>query len=190
MQELIPYLEQHFRMIRAPGARFLTGGSTGGWEALALQVYHPDFFGGTWVLYPDPVDFRSYELVNIYSDTNAFTYQVADWMQAEVPAEMEVTGQPRITVRMESQFEAVLGSHARSGEQFAIWEATYGPADQTAIPPSCGISVRDTSAPTWQRTSGTMATTCATTCNATGRPWAQSSAASCTCSSATTTPSI
>jgi len=27
-------------------ARFLTGGSTGGWEALALQAYHPDFFNG------------------------------------------------------------------------------------------------------------------------------------------------
>src|SRR5204862_152050 len=54
LQELIPYLEEHFRMIREPWARGLTGGSTGGWEALALQVYHPDFFGGTWVLYPDP----------------------------------------------------------------------------------------------------------------------------------------
>ena len=127
MLELIPYLERNFRMIRTPEARFLTGGSTGGWEALALQVYHPDFFAGTWVLYPDPIDFRSYELVNIYSDTNAFVYPVADWMQAEVPAEVEVTGQPRITVRQESQFEAVLGSRARSGEQFAIWEATYGP---------------------------------------------------------------
>ena len=125
--ELIPYLERHFRMIAEPWARFLTGGSTGGWEALALQLYHPDFFAGTWVLYPDPIDFRSYELVNIYSDTNAFVYPVAEWMQSEVPAEVEVTGQPRITVRQESQFEAVLGSHARSGEQFAIWEATYGP---------------------------------------------------------------
>jgi hypothetical protein len=127
MLELIPYLERHFRMVAEPWARFLTGGSTGGWEALALQVYHPDFFAATWVLYPDPIDFRSYELVNIYSDTNAFVYPVAEWMRSEVPAEVEVTGQPRITVRQESQFEAVLGSHARSGEQFAIWEATYGP---------------------------------------------------------------
>jgi len=112
----------------------LTGGSTGGWEALALQVYHPDFFGGTWVLYPDPVDFRNYELVNAYEDTNAFVYPVAKWMTAEVPAEVEVTGQPRITVRMESQFEAVLGSHDRSGEQFAIWEATYGPTGPDGYP--------------------------------------------------------
>jgi hypothetical protein len=134
LTELIPYLEAHFRMIRAPWARLLTGGSTGGWEALALQVYHPDFFGGTWVLYPDPVDFRSYELVNAYADSNAFVWPVSEWMTYDVPAEQEVTGQPRITVRQESQYEAVLGSHARSGEQFAIWEATYGPVGPDGYP--------------------------------------------------------
>ncbi|HEX5437238.1 MAG TPA: alpha/beta hydrolase-fold protein, partial [Gemmatimonadaceae bacterium] len=56
LTELIPYLETHFRIIRLPYARVLTGGSTGGWESLALQIYHPEFFGGTWSLYPDPVD--------------------------------------------------------------------------------------------------------------------------------------
>jgi hypothetical protein len=45
MNELIPYVESHFRVIRKPYARVLTGGSTGGWESLALQVYHPEFFG-------------------------------------------------------------------------------------------------------------------------------------------------
>src|SRR2546421_5057456 len=119
---------------REPWARGLTGGSTGGWEALALQVYHPDFFGGTWVLYPDPVDFRNYEIPDIYSDTNAFVHQVAEWMTADVPAEQEVTGQPRISIRQESQFEAVLGSRARSGEQFAIWEATYRPVASDGYP--------------------------------------------------------
>ena len=47
MTELIPYVEEHFRIIRQPYARLLTGGSTGGWESLALQAYHPEFFGGT-----------------------------------------------------------------------------------------------------------------------------------------------
>jgi hypothetical protein len=134
LTELVPYLETHFRMIRAPWARTLTGGSTGGWEALALELYHPDFFGGTWVLYPDPVDFRNYEIPDVYSDTNAFVHPVAEWMSYDVPAEVEVNGQVRISVRMESQFEAVLGSHARSGEQFAIWEATYGPVGRDGYP--------------------------------------------------------
>src|ERR1035437_10283028 len=72
MQELIPDLERRFRIIQKPYARVLTGGSTGGWESLALQVFHPEFFGGTWTFFPDPIDFRRYQLVDIYSDTNAF----------------------------------------------------------------------------------------------------------------------
>ncbi len=72
MQELIPYVETHFRIIREPWARVLTGGSTGGWESLALQVFHPDFFGGTWTMFPDPIDFTRWQLVNIYQDDSAF----------------------------------------------------------------------------------------------------------------------
>jgi hypothetical protein len=44
------------------------------WGALAMQLYHPDFFGGTWSFYPDPVDFRRYYGgVDLYKDDNAFT---------------------------------------------------------------------------------------------------------------------
>ncbi len=57
MQELIPEIEKRFRAIRQPWARLLDGGSTGGWESLALQVFHPDFFGGTWSYCPDSMDF-------------------------------------------------------------------------------------------------------------------------------------
>ena len=60
VKEMIPYLEAHFRMIAKPYARVLTGGSTGGWESLGVQVFYPDFFGGTWTLYPDSIDFRRY----------------------------------------------------------------------------------------------------------------------------------
>ena len=42
--ELIPYLEQRFCGVGAPTARVLDGGSTGGWVALALQIFYPDFF--------------------------------------------------------------------------------------------------------------------------------------------------
>jgi len=72
MKELIPYLESHFRSIPKPYARVLAGGSTGGWETLALQIYHPEFFGGAWSFYPDPVDFHRYYGVDLYNDENAF----------------------------------------------------------------------------------------------------------------------
>lgn len=134
LQELIPYLEEHFRVIRKPYARLLTGGSTGGWEALALQVYHPDFFGGTWSYYPDPVDFRRYEMMNIYADTNAFTLHRNPWMPIERPSERGSDGQPVLTVRQENQLNNARGSHRRGGENFAIWEATYGPTDRDGYP--------------------------------------------------------
>ena len=73
MQELIPAIEHRYRTIEKAEARMLTGSSTGGWGSIALQLYHPDFFGGTWAFSPDPVDFRLYYGgVNIYEETNAY----------------------------------------------------------------------------------------------------------------------
>ena len=74
-RELLPYVEKHFRALGEPRARFLDGGSTGGWVALALQVFYPDYFNGAWSFCPDSVDFRSFELVNIYEDENAYVNQ-------------------------------------------------------------------------------------------------------------------
>jgi hypothetical protein len=134
MQELIPYLESHFRTIAKPYARVLTGGSTGGWESLALQVYHPDFYGGTWTFYPDPVDFRRYELVNLYADTNAFAIRRNSWISVDRPSERFRDGQPVVTIRQENQLNNARGSRRRGGENFAIWEATYGPTDHDGYP--------------------------------------------------------
>src|SRR5262249_56193708 len=58
IRELIPYLESHFRMIAKPYARLLTGGSTGGWESLASQVFYPDFYGGGGRVWRGPRTFR------------------------------------------------------------------------------------------------------------------------------------
>ncbi len=134
MTELIPYLEEHFRMIRKPYARVLTGGSTGGWESLALQLFHPEFFGGTWTFFPDPIDFRRYQLVNIYQDENAFLAPGFEWVQRERPMMRTAEGQVVETMRQMSQLESVLGSHGRSGQQFEAWEAVYGPVGPDGYP--------------------------------------------------------
>ena len=134
MTELVPYIETHFRIIRKPYARVLTGGSTGGWESLALQVFHPKFFGGAWTLYPDPIDFRHYQLVNIYSDDNAFFMPGRPWLRAVRPFEREPDGQVTVTEQQDSQLEAVLGSHGRSGQQLDAWDAVYGPAGADGYP--------------------------------------------------------
>jgi len=134
MQELIPYIESHFRIIRQPYARVLTGGSTGGWESLALQVFHPEFFGGTWTFYPDPVDFTRYQMVDIYNDVNAFLAPGYAPPIPERPMERTSEGQVDMTMRQMSQLEEVLGSHGRSGQQFEAWEAVYGPAGSDGYP--------------------------------------------------------
>lgn len=143
LQELIPYLESHFRMIAKPYARVLTGGSTGGWESLALQVYHPEFFGGTWTLYPDPVDFRHYGMVNAYADSNAFVLTTrggfflepsTEWRHPERWLMRGNDGQPIISMRQYSQFEDVSGSHGRSADQLEAWESVYGPVGEDGYP--------------------------------------------------------
>jgi hypothetical protein len=112
----------------------LSGGSTGGWESLALQLYHPDFFGGTWTFYPDPIDFRRYGMVNIYDDDDAFHAPRREWLPAERPMQRSAEGQVECTMRELSQLEAVLGSRGRSGQQLEIWEAVYGPAGNDGYP--------------------------------------------------------
>ena len=125
-QELIPEIEKRFRVIREPWARLLSGGSTGGWEALALQVFHPDFYGGTWSYCPDSVDFSDVEGIDIYHDTNAF-YKQYEWRREPTVNSREVNGQIRQTSEQRNHFELVNGTHGRSGEQLDIWSAVFGP---------------------------------------------------------------
>jgi len=125
-QELIPYIEQKYRCIGEPRARVLDGGSTGGWVSLALQVFYPDFFNGTWSGYPDGVDFRAFQLINIYDDANAYTNKHG----FERPSARDLNGEVRFTIRHECQMENVMGlgdSYTMSGEQWGAWNATYGP---------------------------------------------------------------
>jgi hypothetical protein len=126
MQELIPEIETRYRVIEEPYARVLSGGSTGGWESLALQIFHPDFFGGTWSYCPDPVTFSNVEGIDIYEDENAF-YKQHEWRRVPTPNTREVTGEIRLTSQQRNYFELVSGTKGRSGEQLDIWSAVYGP---------------------------------------------------------------
>ncbi len=126
MEELIPEVERRFRIIKQPYARVLTGGSTGGWEALALQFFHPDFFGGTWAYCPDPVTFSSFEGIDIYQDENAF-YKQYEWYRVPTSNIRDVFGQVRLTAEQKNHFELVNGTLGRSGRQMDIWSAVHGP---------------------------------------------------------------
>ncbi|MGQ0646308.1 MAG: alpha/beta hydrolase-fold protein [Gemmatimonadaceae bacterium] len=127
MQELIPEVEKRYRVIREPWARWLHGGSTGGWEALALQLFNPDFFGGTWAYCPDPVTFTDVEGINIYKDDNAFHKQITEWHRTPTINSREINGEVRQTSQQRNWMELVNGTKGRSGHQLDIWSAAYGP---------------------------------------------------------------
>lgn len=135
MNELIPYVETHFRILRKPYARILEGGSTGGWESLALQVYHPKFFGGAWVFDPDPIDFRSFQQVNLYKDETAFEVKpFGAWLSNPRPWSRTPAGQVRSTVKDVSHYEDMLGPNGRSDYQLDAWWAVFGPVGADGYP--------------------------------------------------------
>lgn len=127
MQELIPEIAKRYRVINEPWARWLHGGSTGGWEALALQIFHPDFFGATWAYCPDPVTFTDVEGINIYKDANAFYKQVTPWHRTPTINSREINGEVRQTSQQRNWMELVNGTRGRSGHQLDIWSAVFGP---------------------------------------------------------------
>jgi len=133
MKELIPEIENRFRIIREPFARILSGGSTGGWISLALQVYQPDFFGGTFSLCPDPVDFRYHQIVNIYQDKNAY-FKKFGWLKVERPNFRSTDGSIRNMMKDENHYEMVVGNKSRGGGQWDIWEAAWGPIGEDGYP--------------------------------------------------------
>lgn len=131
--DLIPYIEKEFRGIGEGWARFLYGGSTGGWEALAAQVFYPDEYNGCFAACPDPIDFRAYETVNIYDDDNAY-YREGPWMRVARPDHRDWLGHISSTVESSNHQELVLGENSRSGRQWDIWQAVYGPVGEDGYP--------------------------------------------------------
>jgi hypothetical protein len=131
--ELIPHIEEQFRGIGEGWARFLYGGSTGGWEALAVQVMYPDEYNGCFAACPDPVDFRAYTSMDIYSEDNAY-YYTSDFKRPLRPGHRNYLGRVDATTEDMNLRELVLGTKSRSGQQFDIWEATYSPQGEDGYP--------------------------------------------------------
>jgi hypothetical protein len=131
--ELIPEIEKRFRGIGKGWARFMYGGSTGGWEALAAQVFYPEEYNGCYAACPDPIDFHHYTTIDIYNDKNAY-YPESDFKKTPRPAQRDYLGHVSATVKEMNQRELALGSRTRSGDQFDIWEAVYSPLDADGYP--------------------------------------------------------
>jgi hypothetical protein len=133
VKELLPYLEKKYRGLGEGWARFMYGGSTGGWEAMAAQVFYPDAFNGAYIACPDPIDFRAYTVVDIYKDKNAY-YLDDTWKKTPRPGLRNYLGHVSSTLEEMNRLELVLGTRTRSGQQWDVWEATYSPVGPDGYP--------------------------------------------------------
>ena len=137
-QELIPRVEiPTSEAIGEPWARTLSGGSTGGWESLAWQVFYPDMFNGTWTFCPDPVDFRYFQMVNIYEDANAFyPGDGAKPMEEDPGSSVDARcGRPGLLGPAGCQPSGSgVGPKGRSGDQMDIFMSVYGPVGDDGYP--------------------------------------------------------
>ena len=131
--ELIPEIEKQFRGIGQGWARFTYGGSTGGWEALAVQVFYPNEYNGAYAACPDPIDFNHYTTINIYKDENAY-YAKSDFKDLARPSHRNYLGHVSSTIKETNQRELALGTHSRSGDQYDVWEAVFSPMGEDGYP--------------------------------------------------------
>jgi len=131
--ELIPEIEKRFRGIGQGWARFVFGGSTGGWIAMAVQMFYPDDYNGAWIACPDPIDFRHYMTVNIYEDKNAY-YMPNRFKRTPRPAHRNWLGHIDTTIEENNLWEYALGTKGRSGDQWDVWESVYSPVGADGYP--------------------------------------------------------
>lgn len=131
--ELIPQIEQEFRILGTPETRFVDGCSTGGWVSLALQLLYPDTFGGCYSYSPDPVSFYRMQLINMYEDQNAFINRSG----LERPSRRDIYGEPSFTIKQEVYAENTQGNsdtYVTSGNQWGAWNALYSPRGEDGLP--------------------------------------------------------
>jgi hypothetical protein len=132
-EELIPAIEKQYRGIGQGWARATFGGSTGGWEAAATQIFYPDMYNGAYVACPDPVDFHAYQNIDLYNDANAF-HRNGDFGEIPIAADRKPDGSIIANTGPEYAFEYMLGTHGRSTEQWDIWQAVFSPAGSDGYP--------------------------------------------------------
>lgn len=120
-QEFIPFLEKTFSLIAKPGARFLTGHSSGGWSTLWLEVNYPDVFGGTWSTSPDPVDLHSFTGIDVTPGSTENAYRAKDGHSRNL---VRMNGKDVASIEQFAKAERVQGEF---GGQFASFDWVWSP---------------------------------------------------------------
>jgi S-formylglutathione hydrolase FrmB len=135
IKELIPVIESKFR---CNSARLLFGHSSGGWTVLWLQTKYPSVFTACWSSSPDPVDFRSFQQINLYADKNMYydkdsSLRMAATIAGRIPwASMKLVCQmENVVLRGEQMhsFDAVFSQKNKDGNPRRICDPKTGLID-------------------------------------------------------------
>jgi pimeloyl-ACP methyl ester carboxylesterase len=127
VREMMPHIDREFRTLAEPTARFVMGHSSGGWSSLWLQVTYPEIFGGVWSSSPDPVDFRDYQLVNLYADPPLNMYRDESGERRPIARRGET---PVLWYGTFTKMDDVIGR----GGQLRSFEAVFSPLDDAGLP--------------------------------------------------------
>lgn len=129
VEELLPALEERFRLIARTDARVLVGHGFGGWSAIHLALSAPATFGSCYASAPDFVDFSALGRIDLYRDASLFTTRDG----ADAPAVRSILGpsDDRIHLSMRDQIfaERAIDPDGRSGERWAARDAMWSPWD-------------------------------------------------------------
>jgi S-formylglutathione hydrolase FrmB len=132
-EELIPAIETQVHYQPASKKRYVAGKSTGGWIAVGLQVFYPDFFDGCWSYSPDPLDFEHYGLIDIYHDSTIF-YNKFGYLQ---PGRRTIYGEPTFSMKdwiANENVNSRTNDYRISGGQFGAYNAVFGPRAADGFP--------------------------------------------------------
>ena len=93
---------------------------------MAVQVFYPDEYNGSWAACPDPIDFKAYTVVNIYEDKNAY-YMEGAFKRVPRPGQRNYLGHVSTTLEQTNHRELALGTNSRSGDQWDVWQSVFSP---------------------------------------------------------------
>lgn len=138
-QELIPMVEKNYR---TNAARLLTGHSSGGWTVLWLQTHYPKVFNACWSSSPDPVDFRSFQQIDLYSEKNLYyakdsTMHLAATVAGRYPwiTMKNMCAMEHVIYRGEQMhsFNFVFSQKNPDGTPRSLWNDTTGDIDPITV---------------------------------------------------------
>jgi hypothetical protein len=138
-KEFIPLLESKYR---CNGARLLFGHSSGGWTVIYLQTHFPKVFTACWSSSPDPVDFHSFQKVNLYTGENMFYGKDSNLNAVAtiagffpVASQKQAWQQEAVLYRGEQMhsFDAVFSARDANGNPMRICNPLTGEINQTTF---------------------------------------------------------